>query len=32
LYLEDCRRKGQEPGHMVFPNRKAPLNSHSNKK
>jgi adenylate cyclase class 2 len=22
LYLEDCRRKGQEPGHMVFPNRK----------
>ena len=23
LYLEDCRRKGQEPGHMVFPNRKS---------
>jgi len=22
LYLEDCRRKGQEPSHMVFPNRK----------
>jgi adenylate cyclase, class 2 len=22
LYLEDCRRKGEEPGHMVFPNRK----------
>jgi adenylate cyclase class 2 len=22
LYLEDCRRKGQEPGHMVFPSRK----------
>lgn len=23
LYLDDCRRKGQEPGHMVFPNRKS---------
>ena len=23
LYMEDCRRKGQEPGHMVFPNRKS---------
>jgi len=22
LYMEDCRRKGQEPSHMVFPNRK----------
>lgn len=22
LYMEDCRRKGQEPRHMVFPNRK----------
>ncbi len=22
LYVEDCRRKGQEPRHMVFPNRK----------
>ena len=21
LYMEDCRRKGQEPRHMVFPNR-----------
>ncbi len=24
LYMEDCRRKGQEPRHMVFPNRKRP--------
>jgi adenylate cyclase class 2 len=23
LYLEDCRRKGEEPGHMVFPSRKS---------
>ncbi len=23
LYMEDCRRKGQEPRHMVFPNRKS---------
>jgi adenylate cyclase class 2 len=23
LYMEDCRRKGEEPGHMVFPNRKS---------
>jgi adenylate cyclase class 2 len=23
LYLDDCRCKGQEPGHMVFPNRKS---------
>ncbi len=22
LYMEDCRRKGEEPRHMVFPNRK----------
>lgn len=22
LYLEDCRRKGEEPRHMLFPNRK----------
>jgi adenylate cyclase, class 2 len=22
LYLEDCRRRGKEPSHMVFPNRK----------
>ena len=22
LYMEDCRQKGQEPSHMVFPNRK----------
>ena len=21
LYVEDCRRKGQEPGHMLFSNR-----------
>ena len=24
LYMEDCRRKGEEPRHMVFPNRKRP--------
>ncbi len=24
LYMEDCHRKGQEPRHMVFPNRKRP--------
>ncbi len=24
LYMEDCRRKGEEPRHMVFPNRKKP--------
>jgi adenylate cyclase class 2 len=24
LYLEDCRRKGEEPSHMVFPNPKEP--------
>lgn len=24
LYMEDCRRKGQEPRHMLFPNRKSP--------
>ena len=23
LYMEDCRRKGEEPRHMVFPNRKS---------
>jgi len=23
-YMEDCRRKGEEPHHMVFPNRKRP--------
>ncbi len=22
LYMEDCRRKGEQPRHMVFPNRK----------
>jgi len=22
LYMEDCRRKGEEPRHMLFPNRK----------
>ena len=22
LYLEDCRRKGEQPSHMLFPNRK----------
>jgi adenylate cyclase class 2 len=22
LYLEDCRRKGQQPSHMLFPNRR----------
>ncbi len=22
LYLEDCRRRGQQPSHMLFPNRK----------
>ena len=22
LYLEDCRRKGEQPGHMLFPNLK----------
>jgi len=22
LYLEDCRRKGERPSHMLFPNRK----------
>src|SRR6266699_3220602 len=22
LYMEDCRRKGEEPRHMVFPNGK----------
>jgi adenylate cyclase class 2 len=22
LYMEECRRKGREPSHMVFPNRK----------
>jgi len=22
LYMEDCRRKGQQPSHMLFPNRK----------
>ncbi len=24
LYMEDCRRKGEQPLHMVFPNRKRP--------
>jgi adenylate cyclase class 2 len=24
LYMEDCRRKGEQPLHMVFPNRKKP--------
>ena len=24
LYMEDCRRKGLEPRHMVFPNRRRP--------
>ncbi len=24
LYMEDCRRKGEQPRHMVFPNRKSP--------
>ncbi len=24
LYMEDCRRKGEEPRHMVFPDRKRP--------
>ena len=24
LYMEDCRRKGEQPRHMVFPNRKKP--------
>ena len=24
LYVEDCRRKGEQPLHMVFPNRKRP--------
>ncbi len=24
LYMEDCRRKGEEPRHMLFPNRKSP--------
>ena len=24
LYMEDCRRKGEEPHHMVFPNSKRP--------
>jgi len=24
LYMEDCRRKGEEPRHMVFSNRKRP--------
>jgi len=24
LYMEDCRRRGEEPRHMVFPNRKSP--------
>jgi adenylate cyclase class 2 len=24
LYMEDCRRKGKEPSHMVFPNPKSP--------
>jgi adenylate cyclase, class 2 len=24
LYMEDCRRKGQEPRHMLFPSRKTP--------
>src|SRR2546421_11011679 len=24
LYMEDCRRKGLQPSHMVFPNRKTP--------
>ncbi len=24
LYMEDCRRKGVEPRHMVFPNRRRP--------
>lgn len=23
LYVEDCRRKGEEPRHMLFPNRKS---------
>jgi len=32
LYMEDCRRKGEEPRHMVFPNRKKPSHRHSNKK
>ena len=22
LYVEDCRRKGEQPSHMLFPNRK----------
>jgi adenylate cyclase class 2 len=24
LYMEDCRRKGEQPRHMVFPSRKKP--------
>ncbi|PYU67491.1 MAG: hypothetical protein DMG49_18475, partial [Acidobacteria bacterium] len=24
LYMEDCRRKGLQPSHMVFPDRKTP--------
>jgi adenylate cyclase class 2 len=24
LYMEDCRRRGEQPRHMVFPNRKIP--------
>lgn len=24
LYVEDCRRKGEQPRHMVFPDRKGP--------
>jgi adenylate cyclase, class 2 len=24
LYMEECRRKGEQPRHMVFPERKNP--------